>query len=91
MAIKILTTEEANRRVLFCNNLRFILTNGTYKKKDVARKMGITTSTLNKYTLGRVFPSEDRIQKLADVLEITVDDLFDDTYAPWKFGEHIEE
>lgn len=89
--IKIFSGDEANRRTLFCNNLRFMLNNTNVKKKDIAREVGISTAILNQYALGRQFPSEDRIQKIADVLGVTVDDLFDDTYAPWKFGEHIEE
>lgn len=89
--IKIFSGDEANRRTLFCNNLRFILNNSDIKKKDVAREVGISTSVLSQYALGRLFPPEERIQKIADALGVTVDDLFDDTYAPWKFGESIDE
>ena len=78
--------DEANRRVLFCNNLRFMIRNGPVGRSEVAIKTGINPSTISSYMLGRTFPSEDRIKQIADALGCSVDELFDDTYAPWKFG-----
>lgn len=83
---KILKNEEARRASLFSNNLRFIVRNGPVTRSMLAKRVGVTPNTIGQYMLGRVFPNEERIQQIAAGLGITVDELFDDTYAPWKFG-----
>ena len=84
---KIYSNEEARKRILFANNLRFMLNNGTIGRNALAKKMGMSSNAIGKYALGHVYPDEERIQQIADALGCTVDDLYDDTYAPWKFGE----
>lgn len=86
-----LKPEEANRRLLFCNNLRDVVRNGPIGAVELAEKLGVSSSTIYGYMRGKVFPDDDRIQELADGLGVTVEFLFDDTYAPWKFGEKIDE
>jgi transcriptional regulator with XRE-family HTH domain len=83
--MKFLTTEEANRRLLFCNNLRDVIRKGPISAAEVAKRIGVATSTVKSYMRGNVFPNEERIQQLADALECTVDDLFDDSDKPWEF------
>lgn len=88
--VKFLKSEEADRRLLFCNNLRDIVRHGAVGAVELATKIGVSPSTIYSYMRGTTYPNDSRIQELADGLGITVDDLFDDTYAPWKFGEHID-
>lgn len=81
------TEEDVKRAILFSQNLRFILREKSINITNIARKMGVTSAAINSYALGRVFPNEDRIKQLAELIGCSVDDFFDDTSAPWKFGE----
>lgn len=85
--IRIMSEEEANRRYMFSENLRVLLRAKRGNVKKVAKALGVTSGTVGSYSSGRVFPDERKIQIIADTLGCTMDDLFDDTYAPWKFGE----
>lgn len=84
--IKIVNHDEANKRTLFCNNLRDIINNGPIGPNDVAKKVGVSVCTIYSYMRGKTFPSDDRIAQIASALNVTIDELFDDTYAPWNFG-----
>lgn len=86
--IRILPEEEVKRRVLFVDNLKYIMRSRKISATKVAARMGkgIYPSTICSYMHGDVFPDDKRIAKLADALECTVDDLFDDSYLPWVFG-----
>jgi transcriptional regulator with XRE-family HTH domain len=84
--VKILKNEEAARAALFADNLRYIFRSRNLSKTKVANKLGLSTATIHSYLSGRTYPNEEQICQLADVLECSVDELFDDTYAPWKFG-----
>ena len=86
-----LKTEEANKRLLFCDNLRHLVRNGPVGITELSKRTGFSSKTIRGYMKGIVFPSDDKIDRLADGLGVTKYDLFDDTYAPWKFGESIEE
>ena len=87
MKFQIMKPEEANRRVLFCNNLRYMLNNGPINHTELAKRLGLSYASIISYSKGRTFPNDERIRQIADALECTVEDLFDETYAPWKFGE----
>lgn len=91
MSIVILKQEEADRRLLFCNNLRDLIRNGPIGVTELSKLTGFSIPTIYNYYYGTTFPPEDRIQKIAEALSVTVDDLFDDTYAPWKFAENMKD
>ena len=84
--VKIPDQEEIKRAALFSNNLRWMLRNGPIKNSELARKIGVSPATIGLYARGRAFPNDERIRQIADALECTVNDLFDDTYIPWNFG-----
>ncbi|MCM3599026.1 helix-turn-helix domain-containing protein [Metabacillus idriensis] len=46
------------------------------KKKYVAQSMGITPNQLSNWIKGRSFPPMDKAFKLAEFLEVRVDDLY---------------
>lgn len=60
--------------------------NGPSTKKSIAKKAGVSVNQLGSYMMGRSFPDDETIRKLAIALECTIDDLFDETYDPWNFG-----
>lgn len=92
MSINIdLPEEEVKRRILFADNLRYMIRSKGISQIKVANYIGVSSPTMTAYMRGRFMPSDERISKIAEVLECTVDDLFDDTYAPWNFGVDIEE
>lgn len=86
--IKILPEEEANRRLLFADNLKYLIRVKKLSAGKVADRMGkgVYPSTIYSYVRGETFPSDERIAELAVALDCTVDDLFDDSYLPWVFG-----
>ena len=86
MHVMILSEEEANRRLVFCNNLRDIVRNGPIGAVELAKRTNFSVGTIYSYMRGNVLPSDDKIEQLADALGVTRDDLFDETNAPWKFG-----
>lgn len=88
MKLRIAKEEDANRAVLFSGNLRFMLDNGPINRAELARRIDVSANTVGMYALGRIFPSEERIEQIANALGCTVEELFDDTYAPWKFGQN---
>jgi len=49
-----------------------------YKKKYVAEKMDITQSQLSNWISGRAYPPMDKAFKLAKVLDVKVDDLYEE-------------
>lgn len=88
--ITFLKPEEADRRLLFCDNFRYLIRSGPVNATELSKRTGISTHILNSYARGKTFPSDEVIKQLAEGLGVTVDDLFDETYAPWKFGGNIE-
>ena len=84
--IKIPDQENVKRAALFSNNLRWMLRNGPIGNSELARKIGVSPAAIGSYARGRVFPNEERIQQIAEALNCSVDELFDDTYIPWNFG-----
>lgn len=57
-----------------------------YKDSDVARIAGITKSTFSDWKSGRSCPKNDKLQKIAEVLGVTVDYLM--TGNSENDGEH---
>ena len=45
------------------------------KQKELAEKIGVDVSVLSRYENGGITPSRDRLQKIAEVLEVTIDKL----------------
>jgi putative transcriptional regulator len=47
-----------------------------YKKKFIAKHLGITPTQLSNWISGRSYPSVPKLFALADLLEVKVDDLY---------------
>lgn len=84
--IRIVSEEEARRITLFSDNLRYLIRVNRTSVTALAKKLGLKQPTLNEYVRGRTMPNDEVIKQIAEALECSVDDLFDETYAPWKFG-----
>lgn len=86
MSINIdLPEDEVKRRILFADNLRYIIRSKGISQTRVANHIGVSSPTITAYMRGRFMPTDDRIVKIAEALDCSVDDLFDDTYDPWNF------
>lgn len=48
-----------------------------YKRKFIADQVGITQQQLSNWVTGRSYPPIDKAFKLAELLNCTVDDLFE--------------
>ena len=89
MSIKIVSNEQAEREEIFFDNFRHIVRIKGISYNTLAKKLDVNVSTVISYRMGRTFPNEERIEQLAEALECTVDDLFDETYKPWEFGKQL--
>lgn len=61
-------------------NLRKIIPISGVTQKDLAEKLGITTTMLSRYVHGMSIPSAAKLHIIAKALGCTMDELFDGTY-----------
>lgn len=60
-------------------------------KKNLCTRLGIAKNTLIRYEKGLTHPDMKRLQKIADVLEVDYDQLYDDYYyLLLDFGTNIK-
>lgn len=85
-----LTGDDAIRIATIRNNLKYIMLNKKSSFGKLGRKLGIESRTL-RYRVNEATPSEELIQKIAEALECTMDDLLDEDGNPWNFGKSAEE
>lgn len=45
-------------------------------QRDLAKSVGVNCSTVCKWESGAIYPTADRIPKIADTLHCTIDELF---------------
>ena len=62
----------------FNNNLNDILKEKNITRKELANSLGLSYATISGWSLGKSIPREPRLKKLADYLDVTVDDLLID-------------
>lgn len=58
-----------------------------YKDSDIARITGITKSTFSDWKSGRSCPKNDKLQKIAEALDVTVDYLTTGNRGPGEESE----
>ena len=46
-----------------------------YSQKDLADRVGVTPGSVSQWEVGRTFPSVKKLVKLADILNITVEEV----------------
>lgn len=86
-----LTGDDAIEVATFRNNLKYILVNKNMSFSALARKMKMTPGELKTRVYGSTKPNEELMQKIADALGCTIDDLLDEDGNPWNFGKSAEE
>jgi len=60
----------------FCDNLRRKREEHGLTQADLAEKMNVTQALVSFWELGRNFPEASKLPKLSQVLDCTVDELF---------------
>jgi len=60
----------------FNENLRTFRENKNFSQKEIAEKLGVAKSTYSLYESGNREPSVENIKKIADALDVSVDELF---------------
>lgn len=58
------------------NRLREYRTEGNYRQKDLAKKIGVTRQAYGFYESGMAKPPLDKAKKLADIFGVTIEDIF---------------
>lgn len=58
------------------NRLREYRTEGKYRQKDLAKKIGVTRQAYGFYESGMAKPPLDKAKKLADIFGVTIEDIF---------------
>jgi repressor LexA len=61
---------------MFGENLKIARKAIGYTQKDLAEKLGITASAITQIEKGLTMPDINRINSMADILRVTVDELF---------------
>lgn len=85
-----LTGDDAIRIATIRNNLKYIMYNKKTNFSKIGRKLGIDPSNLRRRVCDGA-PSDELLQKIADILECTMDDLLDEDGNPWNFGKSPDE
>ena len=69
----------ANKKILnFRKNLPILIEENKIDKKEFAKRLGTTPSTISKWILGKRDPSFDYICLIIEVLNCTFEDLVQD-------------
>ena len=58
------------------NRLREYRTEGNYRQKDLAKKIGVTRQAYGFYESGMAKPPLDKAKKLADIFGVSIEDIF---------------
>ena len=58
------------------NRLREYRTEGNYRQKDLAKKIGVTRQAYGFYESGMAKPPLDKATKLADIFGVSIEDIF---------------
>lgn len=65
-------------RRIFIDNLKRIMSQKNIKQSDIANKTGFPLSTISSWYNGQSYPRVDKMQKLADVLGVSMKELTDE-------------
>ncbi|WOC31657.1 MULTISPECIES: helix-turn-helix domain-containing protein [Caproicibacterium] len=68
-------------RFIFAENLRRILKQKGYDQVDLANYMGVSSSTASDWCNGKKYPRVDKVQRLADWLEVLKSDLTEEKFV----------
>lgn len=72
---KIFVGEEASRMLDISYNLRYMLRDKGLSVNKFAKMIGVTNYEIHSYIHVRKMPSDEMLQRIANVLECTVDEL----------------
>lgn len=70
---------EANSNAIFIKNLKSLLKTNDLNYADFSKKIGVRPSTVSMWMSGRSFPRIDVLEKIAQLFNITVNDLLTDS------------
>ena len=70
-----------NAREVFQQNLKYYMNARGIDQAYIVNKLGLTASTISDWVNGKKYPRVDAMQRLADLLGVTIADLTDDQNA----------
>lgn len=76
--------DQLEREIVFRENLTYMLRSKRISYAKLANVLDVSRAAISAYRLGRMFPSKDKIEKIAEVLDCKVNDLFDVDLIPWE-------
>lgn len=74
----------------FNENLKCARERNGFSQKDVAEKIGVAKSTYSLYESGNREPNVQTIKKIADVLNVSADDLLGINDEPQTIAAHFD-
>lgn len=74
-------TEDEQKKI-FSKNLNYYIELSGKQQKEVAKELGISTTTFNTWCVGKIMPRMGKIQKIADYFCIQKTDLIDGKTLP---------
>lgn len=85
--IVILPEEEANRRLLFSYNLKYMMQDKGFTRTSLAGVLGKSRTVIDSYLQCSEYPDDNMIYMIAGALGCKVDDLLDNSHIPWNMGK----
>lgn len=67
--------------------IRILRENREWKQRDLAEKLCCSEDTVSKWEVGKNQPSTDRVKDLANMFDVPVGNLLDETWEPIEFFE----
>lgn len=58
------------------NSIKELRKKNKYTQKDISKLLNINRSTVTKWELGKSFPRADLLPKIAEILNCSIDDLY---------------
>jgi putative transcriptional regulator len=62
---------------MYKSNIGWLIKKSPHSREYIMKELGISANTLSNWSTGKSIPSLDKAFKLADILEVKVDDLYE--------------
>ena len=83
------------QRDIFASNLRRCMASAKKEQIDIAKALGVTSSTVSDWVNAKKYPRVDKMQALADYLGVLLSDLREEiqksppSFPMMSFGKHL--
>ena len=76
--------EDKNIKEIFASNLRYYLEKSDKTQAELSRSIKVSTGTVADWCTGRSYPRMDKVERIANLLNIQVSDLIEERSSKHK-------